>query len=134
MVEFREDRWNNKGKIIDGREKEIWDKIKLHLDLVEVKDTKGFSWSNLQSRDSLRKARLDRCYIDQNTILEWGIPSISQHMDLAISDHYPITLSFKPIPTLQKALWFHAYQTSFSLPSFCPPRNFHCVGGGLCLL
>ncbi|KAH7315511.1 hypothetical protein KP509_21G052800 [Ceratopteris richardii] len=132
MVEFLEDRWNKKGKIIDGQEKEIWDKIKLHLDLVEVKDMKGFSWSNLQLGDSLRKARLDRCYIDQDTILQWGIPLISQHMDLTISYHYPITLSFTDFHAPKSPLVSCLLDIVF--PPLSPPRNLCNVGGSLCLL
>ena len=65
MVECHQDRYQKRGQIIAGVEKREWLALKNHLNLIDVGNTGEFLWQNYGEGPSLRKARLDRCYISQ---------------------------------------------------------------------
>ena len=95
-VEFIEDRYLRSGYVLQGLEEVAWTNLAMTLDLTDVSTDTGFSWTNKQSGEHFRAARLDRVYFSEQSLERWPIINCSLNKSILISDHYPL-LSVKLI-------------------------------------
>ena len=116
MVECQQDRYQKRGQVIAGTKKREWLALKNHLNLIDVGNTREFSWQNYGEGPSLRKARLDRCYISQEIEEHFIHTECKVSYSTSLSAHYPIITKIDNEEKRIKNKWFHTNPSLFKLP------------------
>lgn len=117
MVEEIEDRFQNKGSTISGREKKELEMCKGSNCVMDVCYNKDFTWSNSLKGSLDSKARLDRAYLSTGLMLSFSDHNAKVYKGIALSDHKPIVMTLTNSLSFKRAGWFHVDLDLFNLPS-----------------
>ena len=116
MVESSIDRFQGLGYVLQGIEEVDWLDMSCSLDILDVSQDSGFTWTNKQAGTDFRSARLDRFYASDSLIARWPILKSFVDNSTQVSDHNPLILQASSTDQISRNGWFHADPSFFKFP------------------
>ena len=116
MFENSVDRFQGLGYVLQGIEEVDWLDMSCCLDIVDVSQDSGFTWTNKQAGNDFRSARLDRFYASDSLVNRWPIFKSMVDRTTQISDHSPLIFQASSSDQIIRSGWFHADPSFFRYP------------------